>query len=273
MSEITLVLTRTPKQEFILVRSPRGDTNQEIDDLSRDDVARLYRSRRTTLQQPADVVHYSGRWGTLAMIRGPKVFSAAFAEPSVADVAPVLTELGREALGTAGVETAALPPPTPPGAGTAASPARQYLSFAGRVLELRTDGTRADLLKEYTTMERYRTDLGSDGRDRWIMLHPQPDTPYRLRAETGNSAVQTLRPGHNGRCLRVLDTWQGPEEGILLHEAPDVTWLTGCISPRPKGNRDVFPNQDGNPSYLALNEIFNEINAHAGGMGALFVLV
>src|SRR5262249_33693779 len=103
-------------------------------------------------------------------------------------------------------------------------------------------------------------------------LHPQPTKPYRLRTESGNRVVKTLRAGHSGDCLRVLDTKRGPEEGILFHEAPNVTWLIGCISPRPKGDLGAFENRNGNPSYLAMNEIFRQLETHAGGKGHLFVM-
>ena len=80
------------------------------------------------------------------------------------------------------------------------------------------------------------------------MLHPRPNA-YDLTYEPGNPVVQSLRPGYSGNCIRVRGGNPGsPEEGILIHEAPNVTWLKGCISPRPKDDLREFDNSDGNPS-------------------------
>jgi hypothetical protein len=234
MSKVTLILSRTPLHEFIYTAKGNIDADNMVDDARK----RLYRSKSEPLDRPANVKHYSGRWGSLLLLRGPQVFG----------VVPVI--------------------------GNSAAPATvgaQYVTLADRKLQLTTDGRSFAFSKEYTSMERYRTDFGSlEGR--YIMLHPRPN-PYDLRYEPGNSVVKTLRPNHSGNCIRVLGGNPGPEQAILIHEAPNVTWLIGCISPRPKDDKREFDNADGNPSFRAMNEIMGELNAQGGGRGSLFVIV
>ena len=157
--------------------------------------------------------------------------------------------------------------------GNSAAPATvggQYVTLADRKLQLTTDGRSFAFSKEYTSMERYRTDFGSlEGR--YIMLHPRPN-PYDLRYEPGNSVVKTLRPNHSGNCIRVLGGNPGPEQAILIHEAPNVTWLIGCISPRPKDDKREFDNADGNPSFRAMNEIMGELNAQEAAAAPFLLL-
>jgi hypothetical protein len=315
MSEITLILSRTPLHEFIL--SMANDTNREFDGLTEDQIQTLYRRRGTALTQPPNLTQYSGRWGSLCMIRGPKIYSVKFLNPAKYDFAmigPVLNVL--DALGQAFLEPfpvgppppAPAAPPTPPSprrparASNPANPARaaagapapvgpppavraagngaasaqpetrvQFLRFANRPLALLTDDNEIEFTKEYTSMERYRTNSGGL-QGRWIMLHPK-DEPYGLTFDPGNPTVAGLRPGHNGNCIRIHGGNPGAEQGILIHEAPNVGWLTGCISPRPKDNHGVFDNADGNPSYVAMDEIMTAMNSYARGRGSLFVMV
>ncbi len=94
------------------------------------------------LDRPANVKHFSGRWGSSASLRGPQVFS----------VVPVNAN-------------SAAPQTVGP----------QYVTLADKNLQLTTDGRSIEFSKEYTSMERYRTDFGSlEGR--WIMLHPRPES-------------------------------------------------------------------------------------------------
>jgi len=133
-------------------------------------------------------------------------------------------------------------------------------------LKFSTDGAQITELKKYTSMERFKS---NDGQGWYVQLHPRA-TPYRITYEAGNSAVKTLRAGHDGRCFRVHGGKPGPEQGILIHEAPHVGWLIGCISPRPLGNlRTEFHNVPGNPSYTAMDELFRLVGPSAAD---LFVL-
>ena len=61
------------------------------------------------------------------------------------------------------------------------------------------------------------------------------------------------------------------QRGILIHEAPRVGWLIGCISPCPKGDRRVYPNEDDNPSQRAMQEMMGAMNRFGAGRGDLFV--
>ena len=234
MANVTLILTRTPLHEFVYTSKGNVDADTMTDDAR----AHFYRSRSQPLDKPPNVIHYSGRWGSLLLLRGPQVYGVV----PIADNSKAPATVGA-----------------------------QYVTLADKKLQLTTDGQAISFSKEYTSMERYRTDYGLL-KGRWIMLHPRPNA-YDLSYEPGNSKVKTLRPGYSGNCIRVKGGDPGPEQGILIHEAPNVTWLEGCISPRPKDNKREFENKDGNPSYLALNEIMKELNTYGGGRGSLYVLV
>jgi hypothetical protein len=124
------------------------------------------------------------------------------------------------------------------------------ISVPGGVLDITTvDGGRAAELNRYTTIER------TDGM---IQLAPQEHIgankdntykgvlyrvgPFGLSFEPDNSAVLDLKAGlkaypklaarANGNCFRVLGGLRPKERNILIHAAPHVGWLTGCIGPR-----------------------------------------
>jgi len=234
MASVTLILTRTPLHEFVY--TSRG--NVDADNMADEERARFYRSRTQPLDRPPNVIHYSGRWGSLLLLRGPRVYGVV----SIADNSPAPATVGG-----------------------------QNVTLADQNLQLTTDGAAIGHSKEYTSMERYRTDYG-DLRGRWVMLHPRPNA-YDLTYEPHNPVVQTLRTGHSGNCIRVGGGDPGPEQGILIHESPNVTWLKGCISPRPKDDKREFENADGNPSFRAQDEIMRELNTYGAGRGSLYVLV
>ena len=77
MASVTLILTRTPLHEFVY--TSRG--NVEADSMTEEQRARFYRSRTQPLDRPPNVIHYSGRWGSLLLLRGPQVYGVA----SIAD--------------------------------------------------------------------------------------------------------------------------------------------------------------------------------------------
>lgn len=108
-------------------------------------------------------------------------------------------------------------------------------------------------MKRFTTVERFKAD---SGKGFYVQLHPQPN-PYFITFESGNSAVKKLRTGHDGRCFRVHGGKPGPEQGILIHEAPHVGWVIGCIGPRPLHDFSTDgQNVPGNPSAKAMEELF-----------------
>jgi hypothetical protein len=270
MRYVTFILTRQPLQEFVrIVTYGKHDTETflEVEDLPPAQVEELYLSQRQIAHlhsahpvaadsQPT-VSHFSGRWGNLAVVVGPKINSvwsskANFSNPDIMPEPSGLDRIGQDGLDMRG--NMHMPRVIP-------VPGKQMLPFAGQTLELGTDGGAIQKVYEYDTMERFRGNLGPRGSGGFVMMHPQRDA-YPLVFEPGNSVVKTLRPGkHNGNCIRVNGGTRKGEDGVLIHEAPDIVWLTGCISPRPKGNRVPLDNEEGNPSYKAMQELFGIIAA------------
>lgn len=94
-----------------------------------------------------------------------------------------------------------------------------------------------------------------------------------IRMEPGNPVVRHLYQGkdgqgnwtgpvvHDGNCLRIHGAVSAPERGILIHEAPNVSWLIGCISPRNLNNFQTAlahrPRM--NESFVAMTELFRFI--------------
>jgi hypothetical protein len=250
MADITLFLTRKPKDEFTQINGKNIDTTT-ISDADRN---RLYgRTGAWTAKAPGNKLA-NGIWGTLGVMQGPKVLSARLTEEPATNLSKYATDDAKS---------------------SGAATVTRYAVFADRVLEYQTksNGATVEAFKEYTTAERYRGDFGGvGGDDGYVMLQPRPSAPYSLRTEPGNEVVKTLRPGYNGNCLRILGTTRPKEDAILIHECPSIGWVIGCIGPRPLGNYDVLPNQDGNPSHLSITEIYNQINAKGSGQATLVVL-
>ena len=102
----------------------------------------------------------------------------------------------------------------------------------------------------YTTIERM---------DGYVQLKPQEynghaykQGPYGVTYESGNSAVAKLR-GTHGQCFRIHGGTSAPERGILIHEAPHVGWLIGCIGPRRLGD---VTTRSSSTAHSAMNELF-----------------
>jgi hypothetical protein len=142
-----------------------------------------------------------------------------------------------------------------------------------RFLQLTGDNAAITDIKRYTTIERM---------DGFIQLSPNCPAyrtfkkmgkgVYTVTVEPHHSVVRDLYRGgppgtrtgpivHDGKCLRIHGTNDGPEAGILLHEAPHVGWLTGCISPRTRNTRDLeLENKaNKNQSYMAMLQLFRLI--------------
>jgi hypothetical protein len=242
MSEVTFVLTRNPKREFFYT-SYKG--NEDRSDLSEDEIQGLYRTKDRTIKDAPNILHYSGRWGTLGMFRGGKVYSAKLPDTAKTDKYE----------------------------------ATQVCRFAGKELKLLTDGTPVKLVKEYTTMERFRWDYFTRG-NYYVQLHPEPNAPYLLRLQNGFTELTKMRRSNlAAEYVRIEGTpkqrekMSAPEQAILFHEAANVTWVTGCISPRTKDDERAFDKDDaGNPSVLAMTEILDALRAQPRGEGWLFVL-
>lgn len=238
METTTLLHTRWPKDEFYY--SPgAGENVDDVDDLTPEQRAALYRTAGRALTRPANVTRISGMWGTMAMIIGGPIRAAQFDAPIMG---PLLTDERRE--------TVALNRRT------------VHLVIKGEIKSR----------KEFTTIERYRTNSGAVNQ--WDMGYVRlvgRDRPYGLRVERKNSAVMKLRRDHDGICIRVLGGETAQQRGILIHEAPHVGWVVGCISPRPYGDRAAYDNTPRNPSDRAVREIISEMT-RTGETGNLFVL-
>ena len=238
MEAVTLLLSRWPKDEFIYSTSS-GENIDDVDNLTDDERGGLYRSDGRPLTSAPNVKRLSGLWGTMMMIVGPSVRAAQFDLPVMG---PLLPEERRD-----------------------------VVTLSHRPVHIVVKGD-VKSKKEFTTIERYRTNLGTVNQ--WDIGYVRlvgRDRPYGLRVEKNNSAVKKLRDGHDGACIRVLGGETQAQRGILIHEAPHVGWVIGCISPRPLGDRAAYPNRSGNPSDRAVREIIAEI-ARRGGTGSLFVL-
>lgn len=96
--------------------------------------------------------------------------------------------------------------------------------------------------KRFTTIERM---------DGYIQLHPQLGKPYTLTFEQGNKNVSQLARTQ-GNCFRVHGGHR-KEAGILIHAAPHVGWLIGCIGPRKHGDLSI---QSTETTYDAMDELF-----------------
>jgi hypothetical protein len=195
MSNVTLILTRQPLQEFNQGRK-------------------------------------SGRWGSLAVVTGAKISSAGFSGPD--DL-------------------------------------YSGIDLNGRMLNIRTEGSEGlDLVAEYDTMERFRADSGGGF---YMQVRPRPNQPYRL---TMYRAGLVAKLNGSGNCLLVhghgyRQQGTGNTAGILIHEAPHIGWLIGCISPREQNNRTQTASNM--PSRNAMETIFAAMGGFSIGTQAdLFVL-
>lgn len=115
-------------------------------------------------------------------------------------------------------------------------------------LKLTVTSGKVVATKHFTSMERM---------DGYIQLHPKAD-PYWVTYENHNSVVKKLN--NTGECLRVHGGKPGGEQGILIHEAPHVGWLIGCISPRTLGLQKPLLRPDtGNDSSKAMKDIISDV--------------
>lgn len=233
MKYVALLHTRSPFDEFVYTAADGID--DDVDSL--DDAAR---KKLFAVNKDGRVRVMSGMWGAMALLVGGLVRVARFDKA-----------FATEDLKKGETEQVVL-----------LNARKVYLAVTGKVA----------VVKYYTTMERYRTKDGSvDKYNIGYVRMVGSDEPYGLKAEMNNKNVKALRQDHDGACLRVLGGKTAPQRGILIHEAPHVGWLTGCISPRPHLNRGVFENKPGNPSDVAFREILRMVQSN-GGVGRLFVL-
>jgi hypothetical protein len=158
-----------------------------------------------------------------------------------------------------------------------------------RLLTLPASAGAIGSTTRFTTIERTQC---------YVMLRPNcPRTPqwrvfkegaYTVAFEPGNPVVRNLYRGgrppnysgpvyHDGNCLRIRGAVTERERGILIHEAPHVGWLTGCISPRNHGNNEAELQSELNPrnnpvrneSHQAMLDIFALIGGQTGNLWVL----
>jgi hypothetical protein len=205
---------------------------------------------------PLHEFHYeahSGRWGNMAVVEGPKILGAGFPNQSLSVAGTAASKVG--SIGWQAVNrqrTIAIIP------------------FGGKKLELVTDGGPIQRVTEFDSMERFRSDKG---KGFYMQVRPRPTQPYPLTMESSSEVARLNRHGH---CLRVHGhgyKQQGShaDAGILVHEAPKVAWLIGCISPREKNHRKQ--GEESGPSRRAMEFIFHAMGGFKSGVhGALIVL-
>jgi hypothetical protein len=174
----------------------------------------LTRKPDALFQSPLFKTQY-GRFGTLIVLQGGEVTSVRASAESASAAGP----------GTI---------PVPAG-----------------VLETTTsDGSGVQEVKRYTTIERMHG---------YVQLKPQEyngkvykQGPYGITYEPKNPVVAELK-GTGGRCFRVHGGTSAQERGILIHEAPHVGFLIGCIGPRKYKDRNAGFTAS---AHSAMEELF-----------------
>jgi hypothetical protein len=123
----------------------------------------------------------------------------------------------------------------------------------GGRLEIAYSGELKEVAR-YTTIER---------TDHNMVSMPRKREPYFVTWEPNNSAVRHLAASQ-GHCFRVLGGSTHAQLGILIHAAPHVGWLTGCISPRNLGDKALVSQS----TYLAIADLYRHIGSEKA---ALFI--
>jgi len=237
-NNVTLIMTRQPRVEFVWLRRQEMHGGHRvnksyyevIDDAAEEQALFGTIDADTHKRVGGDKSAQkaiSGQWGTVAVIAGPVVAAAHRGMSSI---------IGRTIM--KGLAQSRLPP--------GATAQVEQITLAGQAVSLVTDGSRpTKTLAEFDTMERYRT---NDDKDAWyVRLPSQPWGPYPLDITTNGIVAKFhekmgIRAGHLGKCFVVrghsVKQRNGNSAGILVHEAPNPAWLTGCIAPRLKNHRD-----------------------------------
>lgn len=114
----------------------------------------------------------------------------------------------------------------------------------GGRLEIAYSGGLREVAR-YTTIERTDHNM--------VILPPQPN-PYFATYEPNNPNVRQLTET-GGRCFRVLGGHTLAQLGILIHAAPHVGWLEGCISPRKLGDKAL----ETRSTFFAMLELYQII--------------
>lgn len=250
MPHVTMVMTRQPLAEFLWMRG-RDAHYEDIDDEEERIELLGAKSADGKRIDPTGRSKglLSGQWGTMAVVEGPIVLSGARSHT-----------LGNtiDAIGTI-AETPGL---------QAGRLMRETITLAGQPITLYGIGS-ITRVTEFDTMERYRTD--SNKNSWYVRLPAQPHKPYPVVGYNAPLVAKFhrklgIRRNNPGMCLRVLDhpvkqPGTNSMAGILLHEATNISWLTGCIAPRTKNHRQL--SGDISPCVEALDAVY----AGMGGFG------
>ena len=121
----------------------------------------------------------------------------------------------------------------------------------GGVITVTTaDGSTVNEINRFTIIERWGG---------YVQLKPQhykktvyKHGAYGLRYEPANPVVAQLKVT-GGRCFRVLGGITDKEQAILIHEAPHVGYLKGCIGPRKLNDKNQGVSRT---AHLAMQELF-----------------
>jgi hypothetical protein len=129
-----------------------------------------------------------------------------------------------------------------------------------RELHLRVESGAVGAVREYDSLERV-------GDYTHLNANHESMPFYPLKKEVNSNVLQI--DGSDGQCFRVLNhinrNNKGVLSGILIHEAPHVGWLIGCIAPGRRSEKDTF----GSSSRRAMKEI---LALAKGGNARLIVL-
>jgi hypothetical protein len=201
-----------------------------------------------SLSKKKEPITQSGRFGELVVIDGPKVTDAQMI-PS-----------NGTASGAGGTNT---------------------IKVTNGTIEFTSNGGAITATKRFTTMERFLQDALLNSKttrnpaDGFVQMAPNKakvhpkGVPYWVTYEARNSKVIEL-PGADGQCFRVNGGTRKGEDAVLIHEAPHVGWVVGCISPRPLNDFTLEYQSDRNPSRLAIEELIGFIGKT--GKSDFFVL-
>lgn len=139
-----------------------------------------------------------------------------------------------------------------------------------RTLHLESESGEIGEIREFDSLERVGGFVHLDANTDAAPFYPlkmEINPRVRNSFETGK-----VKDHNDGRCFRVLDhpnkNHRNVMAGILVHEAPHVGWLTGCIAPGTRRGE-----QFGGSSRQAMNEIFQIMGGFAPNKQARLIVL
>jgi len=261
---VTLILTHQPYDEYIYDHGT-GQVTDHVQGSTAEQITAAFAPNRGRARPRI----YSGLWGTMGVFIGPKVHTALW--PGDEHLGERVPEAGFDGR-RHGFADGQLKMRVDMAAQQKHAIARIWL--ANRIIELETDEGATALETTYTTAERFRGSAGRLGADGFVML-PQRPEPYDLHVQGPYQELIRMRPSHDGEYVRIRG--QGltsQQEAILIHEAANPGWVTGCIAPRPLGDHSAFQDATNarNPSAVATMELLRTLKTKGAGKGQLFVV-